>query len=81
MANAPSEPLTLQEAKMQLRAAGQRLTIAGLLRSHPWPLLSVALSFGLLAGGRRQSGVAARFMLQQFAPVVFSALLGRGKTS
>lgn len=80
MAITPLKPLTLQEAKEQLRAAGQRLTIAGMLRSHPWPLLSVALSFGLLAGSRRQSGVAARLLVQQFVPVVFSALLGRKTT-
>lgn len=81
MANAPFKPLTLQEAKVQLRAAGQRLTFAGLIRSHPWPLLSVALSCGLLAGSRRQPGVAARLLVQQFAPMVFSVLLGRSKIS
>ena len=74
------KPLSLQEAKEQLRAAGHRLSPTCWLQRHPWQILTLALSFGLLAGDRRKPGMAARLVLQQFVPVMFSAMLGR-KTS
>ncbi|OIP47538.1 MAG: hypothetical protein COX17_03570 [Deltaproteobacteria bacterium CG23_combo_of_CG06-09_8_20_14_all_60_8] len=81
MAHAPLKPLTLLQAKEQLRAAGQRLSLAGWLQHRPWQVLFVALSCGFLAGNRHQSGVAVASVLQQFAPVVVSALLGGKKTT
>lgn len=81
MASASPKPLTLQEAKEQLRTAGQRPSPTGWLQRHPLQFLALSLSCGFLAGNRRQSGVEASLMLQKLVPVIVSTLLFSRKTT
>lgn len=48
MATASQHPLTLAEAKVNLRTAGDALSARQVIRQHPWESLGLAFALGLL---------------------------------
>lgn len=69
-----ARPLSIDEAKAQLRAAARRASPSAWVRRHPLAALTVALVGGFLAARLRTPQVGGLLLAQKLvAPLLFDA--------
>ncbi len=73
-------PLSTAEAKARLRLAAQNVTFGALIGKQTWPLMAVAVAGGFVAARLRLPAALGSIVIQRFAPILLSVLLGKKRT-
>lgn len=68
MVQPPTQPLTVAEAKQQLRGAAEQIGIDDYIRRYPFIALSLAFGGGILLSDKRFRDPLIRYALSYLSP-------------